>query len=322
MIKTDTISIIVPCFNEETVLPAYYEQMVKIMDDMSNVKFEIWFVDDGSSDQTLKLMKELHNRDERCKYISFSRNFGKEAAILAGLRHATGDYTAIMDADLQDPPSLLPKMYYAVTEEGYDSAAARRTTRKGEARFRSFLSKMFYKLVNRITKTDIKDGARDFRLMNRKMLNAVLSLCEYNRFSKGIFSWIGFETKWIGYENVERAAGETKWSMFSLFKYSLEGIIGFSVAPLAWSSIMGLIFCVFSFIMIFIIIIKTLIWGDPVGGWPSLTCIIFFVSGVQLFGIGIVGQYLAKTYLEAKKRPVYVLKEESDEEGTNNEENH
>ena len=321
MIKTDTISIIVPCYNEETVLPSYYDEMAKIMETMHDVTFELWLVDDGSSDQTLKLMKDLHNKDERCHFLSFSRNFGKEAAILAGLQHATGDFVAIMDADLQDPPALLPQMYQAVTKEGYDSAAARRTTRKGEARIRSFFSKKFYKVVNRISKTDIKEGARDYRLMNRKMVNAVLKLCEYNRFSKGIFSWIGFDTKWIEYDNVERVAGETKWSFFALFKYSLEGILGFSVAPLAWSSVFGLIFCLLSFVMVFVIIIKTLIWGDPVGGWPSLACILFFVSGIQLFSIGIVGQYLAKTYLEAKRRPIYVLKEDSNEEGTDHEKN-
>lgn len=318
----DTISIIIPCFNEEKAIMAYYEHMQTIMDKMSSVTFELWFVDDGSSDNTLRIMKELHNKDSRCQYLSFSRNFGKEAAILVGLRHSKGDYTAIMDVDLQDPPELLPQMYHAVTREGYDSAAARRTNRKGEAPIRSFLSNMFYKVIDKISKTDIKQGARDYRLMNRKMLDAVLKLCEYNRFSKGIFGWVGFSTKWIDYENIERVAGETKWSLFSLFKYSMEGIIGFSVAPLAWSSYIGLIFCLLSFIMVLFIFIKTLIWGDHVSGWPSLACIVFFVSGIQLFCMGILGQYLSKTYLETKRRPIYILKEGSNEEGKQDEKNH
>ncbi len=316
----DTISIIVPCYNEEKAIPVYYEHMRDLMQKMNYVNFELWFVDDGSGDQTLSIMKELHKKDSRCKYLSFSRNFGKEAAILVGLRHSTGDYTAIMDVDLQDPPELLPAMYEAVTKEGYDSAAARRKNRKGEAPIRSFLSETFYKIINKLSKTDIKSGARDYRLMNRKMLNAVLELCEYNRFSKGIFGWVGFSTKWMDYANVERVAGETKWSIFSLFKYSIEGIIGFSVEPLAWSSYIGLLFCLLSFIVVLVIVVKTLVWGDRVSGWPSMACIVFFVSGVQLFCMGILGQYLSKTYLEVKRRPVYILKEMS-EEGCGHEEN-
>ena len=307
------VTVIVPCFNEQEAIPIYYKEMCKIMLQMQDVDMELLFVDDGSTDRTLSVMKTLHTLDERCQYLSFSRNFGKEAAIYAGLKNATGDYVAIMDVDLQDPPELLPQMYQILEEEEYDNVATKRSTRTGEPRIRSFLSEAFYKCINRISKTEIVNGARDYRLMKRKMVDAVLEMSEYNRFSKGIFEWVGFRTKWLEFENVERSTGETKWSLRKLFKYSLEGIMGFSVAPLSLASVIGLLFCVFSFLMILVIVVRTVVWGDPVNGWPSLVCIIFMVGGVQLLCTGIVGQYLAKTYLETKHRPIYILKDSSEE---------
>lgn len=307
------VTVIVPCFNEQEAIPIYYKEMCKIMLQMQDVDMELLFVDDGSTDRTLSVMKALHTLDERCQYLSFSRNFGKEAAIYAGLKNATGDYVAIMDVDLQDPPELLPQMYQILEEEEYDNVATKRSTRTGEPMIRSFLSEAFYKFINRISKTEIVNGARDYRLMKRKMVDAVLEMSEYNRFSKGIFEWVGFRTKWLEFENVERSAGETKWSLRKLFKYSLEGIMGFSVAPLSLASVIGLLFCVFSFFMILVIVVRTVVWGDPVNGWPSLVCIIFMVGGVQLLCTGIVGQYLAKTYLETKHRPIYILKDSSEE---------
>ena len=307
------VTVIVPCFNEQEAIPIYYKEMCKIMLQMQDVDMELLFVDDGSTDRTLSVMKALHTLDERCQYLSFSRNFGKEAAIYAGLKNATGDYVAIMDVDLQDTPELLPQMYQILEEEEYDNVATKRSTRTGEPRIRSFLSEAFYKCINRISKTEIVNGARDYRLMKRKMVDAVLEMSEYNRFSKGIFEWVGFRTKWLEFENVERSAGETKWSLRKLFKYSLEGIMGFSVAPLSLASVIGLLFCVFSFLMILVIVVRTVVWGDPVNGWPSLVCIIFMVGGVQLLCTGIVGQYLAKTYLETKHRPIYILKDSSEE---------
>ena len=306
------ISIIVPCYNEDAALPIYYKEMCKIMAQMKEEEFELIFVDDGSTDRTLAEMKTLREKDERCQYFSFSRNFGKEAAIYAGLKNATGEYAAIMDVDLQDPPSLLPKMYEILQTEDYDSVATRRSTRSGEPKIRSFLSESFYKFINRISKTEIVNGARDYRLMKRNMVDAVLKMSEYNRFSKGIFGWVGFRTKWLEYKNIERSAGETKWSMKKLFFYSLEGITGFSVAPLSLASVIGVIFCVVSFLMIILIVVRTCIWGDPVSGWPSLACIIVLVSGVQLLCTGIVGEYLSKTYLETKRRPIFILKDSSE----------
>ena len=306
------ISIIVPCYNEDAALPIYYKEMCKIMAQMKEEEFELIFVDDGSTDRTLAEMKTLREKDERCQYFSFSRNFGKEAAIYAGLKNATGEYAAIMDVDLQDPPSLLPKMYEILQTEDYDSVATRRSTRSGEPKIRSFLSESFYKFINRISKTEIVNGARDYRLMKRNMVDAVLKMSEYNRFSKGIFGWVGFRTKWLEYNNIERSAGETKWSMKKLFFYSLDGITGFSVAPLSLASVIGVIFCVVSFLMIILIVVRTCIWGDPVSGWPSLACIIFLVSGVQLLCTGIVGEYLSKTYLETKRRPIFILKDSSE----------
>lgn len=308
------MTVIVPCFNEEEALPIYYKEMCKVMNRMKEVELELLFVDDGSSDHTLSVMKDLHMLDVRCSYLSFSRNFGKEAAIYAGLKHAVGDYVAVMDVDLQDPPELLPEMYRILEEEGYDSVATKRSTRTGEPKFRSFLSESFYKVINKISKTEIVNGARDYRLMRRNMVDAVLNMSEYNRFSKGIFEWVGFRTKWLEFENVERSAGETKWSLKKLFFYSLEGITGFSVAPLSLASVIGVLFCLLSFVMIGVIIVRTIIWGDPVSGWPSLVCIVFFVGGIQLLCTGIVGQYLSKTYLETKHRPIYILKDSSKEE--------
>ena len=307
------MTVIVPCLNEEEALPIYYKEMCEVMKQMKEVEMELLFVDDGSTDGTLSVMKDLHELDDRCRYLSFSRNFGKEAAIYAGLQNATGDYVALMDVDLQDPPQLLPKMY-RILEEGYDSVATKRSTRTGEPRIRSFLSESLYKLINKISKTEIVNGARDYRLMKRKMVHAILEMSEYNRFSKGIFEWVGFRTKWLEFENVERSAGETKWSMKKLFCYSMEGITGFSVAPLSFASVIGMLFCLLSFLMIGIIVLRTLIWGDPVSGWPSLACIVFFVGGIQLLCTGIVGQYLSKTYLETKHRPIYILKDSSEEE--------
>lgn len=313
-INMEKISIVVPCFNEEDALPVYYQEMCRIMSGMPDVAFELVFVDDGSSDRTLSILKGLRGQDERCRYLSFSRNFGKEAAIYAGLRHAKGDYVGIMDVDLQDPPDLLPDMYRILKEEPYDCVATRRSTRAGEPKIRSFLSKSFYKVINRISQTEIVDGARDYRLMKRPMMDAVLAMSEYNRFSKGIFQWVGFRTKWLEFQNVERCAGKTKWPLKKLFLYSLEGITGFSTAPLLLAAVVGMLFCLFSFFMILFIIVRTVIWGDPVSGWPSLVCIIFMVSGIQLFCTGIMGQYLAKTYMETKHRPIYILKDSSDGE--------
>jgi len=305
----EKISVIVPCYNEEESMPLFYDEICKVAESFKHVDFEFIFVNDGSRDRTLSIARDLSKKDKRVRYISFSRNFGKEAAILAGLEYSQGDYVAIMDADLQDPPSLLHEMYDGIKNEGYDCVATRRVSRKGEPPIRSFFAKCYYKLINKISKTEIVDGARDYRLMSRQMVDSILELKEYNRFSKGIFSWVGYETKWLEYKNVERVAGTTKWSFWKLFLYSLESIVAFSTVPLAIASIMGLLFFLVSVIMIIFIIVKTLTIGDPVAGWPSLVCIIFFVSGVQLFSIGVIGQYLSKLYLEVKKRPVYIVKE-------------
>lgn len=308
------ISVIVPCYNEQDVLRLFYDEISSVAGEMSAYGFEFIFVNDGSCDNTLKICKELAAKDERVKYISFSRNFGKEAGIYAGFEKAKGDLVCMMDADLQDPPALLPEMVKTIEEDGYDSVATRRVTRKGEPPIRSFFARMFYKLMNKISKTEIVDGARDYRLMTRQFVNSLLSLGEYNRFSKGLFGWVGYQTKWLEYENVERAAGETKWSFWKLLVYSIEGIMAFSTVPLAISAVMGILFCAIAFVLIFVIIAKTIVFGDPVAGWPSTACIILFVGGVQLFCVGILGQYLAKTYLEVKGRPIYICKETNIEE--------
>ena len=307
----ELLSVIVPCYNEEENVKYFYEELMKNEDFFvkENLQLEIIYIDDGSKDKTVAEVKKLHEKDTRVHLVSFSRNFGKEAGIYAGLKTAKGDYVVMMDADLQDPPSLLPEMF-AYIREGYDSVATRRVTRKGEPPIRSFFARMFYRIMNKISDTDIVDGARDYRLMTRRVVDSILSMGEYNRFSKGIFGWVGYETKWVEFENVERIHGETKWNFWKLFLYSIEGITAFSTAPLAISSFIGVLFCILAFIAIIFIIAKTLIFGDPVGGWPSLVCIIFLVSGVQLFCLGIVGQYLSKTYMEVKHRPIYLVKEE------------
>ncbi len=305
----EKITIVVPCYNEQEALPYFYEEFCKVAKQMSEEEFELLFINDGSKDETLSKIQELAKQDDRVKYVSFSRNFGKEAAIYAGLRNATGDYVAMMDADLQDPPSLLPELFKAIKEEGYDSAATRRVTRKGEPPIRSFFARMFYRLMNKISQTDMVDGARDYRLMNRKFVDALLELSEYNRFSKGLFGWVGFKTKWIEYENVERVAGETKWSFWKLFKYSIEGIVAFSTMPLVLSSFLGVIACIIAFFFVVFIVVRKLCFGDPVDGWASMVSIMLFLGGIQLFCIGIVGQYLSKTYMECKNRPVYIVGE-------------
>ena len=309
------LSIIVPCYNEEQALPFFYQEIDKVSKELKELNFELIFVNDGSKDKTLEVLKEYHQKDKRVKYISFSRNFGKEAAMYAGLEHAKGDYVTIMDADLQDPPSLLKEMYRLAEEEGYECIGTRRVTRKGEPPIRSFCARMFYKIINRLSKVEMVDGARDYRFMSRKMVNAILELKEYNRYSKGLFSFVGFKTKWLEYENINRVAGETTWSFWKLFVYALDGITAFSTVPLVLSAVLGFIFCLISFIMIIAIVIKTLVYGDPVNGWPSMVCIIFLCSGVQLFCMGIIGQYLSKTYLETKKRPIYIVGESSEEKG-------
>lgn len=307
-----TLSIIVPCFNEDEVLNLFYSELKKIINQL-DYQTEIIFINDGSTDATLQVIKELSSIDNRVKYISFSRNFGKEAAILAGFEKSKGDLVVMMDSDLQDPPKLLPEMIHYI-EEGYDSVATRRVSRIGEPKIRSFFARQFYKIINKISKADIVDGARDYRLMTRQFVEAVLSLQEYNRFSKGIFGWIGFDTKWIEFENVERAAGETKWSFWKLFVYALDGIVAFSTVPLYISSIIGFVFSIISVILILVFVTKTLIWGDPVSGYPSLVSIILLMSGVLLMSIGLLGQYLSKIYLETKKRPQYIIKEKSSDE--------
>ena len=304
------ISVIVPCYNEEAALCFFQKEIDRVSrEQMPDVAFEILYIDDGSKDNTLQEIHHLAEQDERVKYISFSRNFGKEAAIYAGLKNASGDLVAIMDADLQDPPALLPEMYHAITEEGYDSAATRRVDRKGEPPVRSFFARKFYKLMNKISNTDIVDGARDYRLMNRKFVNALLEMGEYNRFSKGLFGWVGFKTKWIEFENVERVAGETKWSFWKLFRYSIEGIVAFSTAPLALAAVLGVIMCILGAIAIIFIVVRQLAFGNSVAGWASLACIILFLGGVQLLCLGILGSYLSKTYLEVKNRPIYICGE-------------
>ena len=308
----DLISLVIPCYNEEEAIPLLYPELVKISEQMNYVNFEFIMVDNCSEDRTLELMKELHQKDPRVRYISFSRNFGKEASMYAGLKASKGDYATVMDADLQDPPSLLPEMYRAVSEEGYDCAATYRKNRKGEPWLRSVMANGFYAMMRKISSSDMKSGARDFRLMRRSMVDAVLSLEESERFSKGIFGWVGFKTKWIAFENVERSAGKTKLPFWSAFTYALRGIISFSTVPLAMSSVMGILCCIAAAIYALYVIIKQLITSEAVAGYPSMVCLILFIGGVQLLMIGVLGQYMAQIYLEIKKRPKYIIRE-SDE---------
>lgn len=301
------LSIIVPCFNEEESIPYFYDEVKKVTNNM-DIKLELIFVDDGSRDKTLEVIKSKTD-DKEVKYISFSRNFGKEAAMYAGLSMASGDYVTIMDVDLQDPPSLLPEMVRLIEEEGYDCVATKSTSRNGYSFLRKTFTKWFYDIIGKMSKTEMVPGARDYRLMTRQMVEAVLSMKEYNRYSKGLFSFVGFKTKWIEFENKERVAGTTKWNFWKLFSYALDGIVGFSTAPLTMAAFIGVLFCLIAFIMIIVIIVKTLAFGDPTSGWPSLACIIFMVSGIQLLCLGVIGEYLAKMYLEVKQRPIYIIKE-------------
>lgn len=302
------ISIIVPVYNEEEAIKIFYDKITEVSAKME-ADFEYIFVNDGSKDKTLEIAKEYAKKDSRVRFVSFSRNFGKEAAMYAGLQASTGDYVAIMDVDLQDPPDLIPEMYETLLTTDYDCVATKRKTRKGENPIISFFSRLFYKIINKMTKTEIVDGARDFRLMSRQMVDSILQVTEYNRFSKGIFSWVGFNTKWIAYDNIERSAGKTKWNFWKLFVYALDGITAFSTAPLMIATLAGILFCFLAFIMIIAIIVKTCLYGDAVSGWPSLVCIVLFVSGVQLFCLGIMGQYMSKEYMEIKNRPIYIVKE-------------
>lgn len=303
------ISIVVPCYNEQEAIPLFYEEITKTAEKLDNYEFEFIFVNDGSKDESAKIMKELSKKDKRVKYIIFSKNFGKEAAMYAGLEQSSGDYITTMDVDLQDPPALLPEMIKGIEDEGYDCIATKSTSRNGYSFLRKLFTRWFYKIIAKISKTEMVAGARDYRLMTRQMVNSIISMKEYNRYSKGLFSFVGFNTKWIEFENQERVAGTTKWNFWKLFSYAIDGIVGFSTAPLIISSIIGVIFCLIAFIMIIVIIIKTLALGDPTNGWPSMVCIVFFVSGIQLFCLGIMGQYLSKIYLEVKDRPIYIIKD-------------
>lgn len=307
--KKERISIVVPMYNEQEMVPVLYRELQQLSGTMEDYEFEFVLVNDGSSDDTLVWLRQLAKEDERVIYLSFSRNFGKEAALLAGLAHATGDYVATMDADLQDPPALLPRMMELLLEKDFDNVATRRVNRKGEPKIRSFFARMFYKLMRHLSEIEIADGARDYRLMRREMVDSILSVSESNRFSKGIFAWVGYETGWLEFENTPRAAGETKWSFWKLLRYSLDGIMNFSDAPLRISSFLGLFLTVLSFFAIVFVVARALLFGDPVAGWPSLVCIITFIGGIQLFCMGIMGQYIAKTYMEVKRRPHYIIKE-------------
>lgn len=300
------LSIIVPCYNEEKAIPLYYQEFLKLSDEIT---YELLFIDDGSVDSTEQIIRQLAEADARVRYISFSRNFGKEAAIYAGLEHASGSCIAVMDVDLQDPLELLMEMYRDVADGIYDSVATRRVTRKGEPPIRSWFAKLFYRIMRKISNTDIVDGARDYRLMNRKYVNAILTLKEYNRFSKGIFGWVGFKTKWLEYENRERAAGETKWSFWKLLVYAIDGIVAFSTFPLVLSTVCGCVCSAVSFIAIIFIAARKILMGDPVAGWASTICIILFINGLQMLFTGVLGQYISKLYLEAKHRPIYLIRD-------------
>lgn len=309
----EKISIVVPCYNEEEAIPYFYKELTSVFEKLKSFDYELIMVDDGSNDKTLKVIKKYAEKDNKIKYYSFSRNFGKEAAIYAGFCNASGDFVAVMDADMQDPPSLLPKMIEILKSGEYDSVATRRVNRNGEPPIRSWFSKKFYKIINRISDADIVDGARDFRLMKKSMVKAIVAMQENNRFSKGIFGWIGFKTYWLPFENVERVAGETKWNFWKLFKYALDGIVNFSEVPLSIASGFGIIMTFLSFAFMIFIIIRRIFFGDPVAGWASTICVIIFIGGVQLFSIGIMGQYVAKNYTESKKRPHYIISETNQE---------
>ncbi len=307
------VSIIVPCYNEQEVLPLFYNEIVRVCLD-NQISYELIFVNDGSSDHTLEQLRTLSNQDKNVIYLSFSRNFGKEAAMFAGFCNASGNYVAVMDADLQDPPSLLPEMLKILGNGEYDSVATRRVTRTGEPPIRSWFAKCFYQLINKISDADIVDGARDFRLMRKSMVEAIVSMNEYNRFSKGIFGWVGFRTCWMSYENIERAAGKTKWNFWKLTKYAIDGIINFSQVPLSIASWFGIVMTVVSFISMSVIIARKWLFGDPVAGWASTVCIMVFIGGLQQFSLGIIGQYMAKMYMETKHRPHFIISESNKDE--------
>ncbi len=305
------LSIVVPVMNEQDAIPLFYHTTLQAVEQLEGVEIEFMFVDDGSTDATLSVIKSLAQTDERVRYVSLSRNFGKESSMLAGLQYASGDYIAIMDVDLQDPPALLPQMLKEIQENGYDCVGTCRVTRKGEPFLRSLGARWFYALINKMSKTEIRSGARDYQMMTRQVAQAILSIGEYNRFSKGISGWVGFRRKWIEYENVERAAGKSKWSMWKLFVYALDGITAYSTVPLVVAFFLGVLLCLGSFLFIVLLIIRTLIFGDPTQGWPSLVCIIVLLAGIQLLFFGVIGQYLAKTYLETKRRPIFIIREAS-----------
>lgn len=309
----ELLSLVIPCFNEEEAIPIFYNETVKVLKGM-DIDYEFLFIDDGSKDKSLERMVELAKKDDKVFYYSFSRNFGKEAAMYAGLKNAKGDYVTIMDVDLQDPPALLPEMLDKIRNEGYDSVATRRKDRKGESKIRSFFADSFYKIINKISDADIVSGARDYRLMRRKMVDAVIAMSECNRFSKGIFGWVGFNTYWLSFENVERSVGTTKWNFWKLFKYAISGIVNFSNTPLDIASFFGVFMTILSFFILVFIVIRKLMFGDPVQGWTSTICVIIFIGGIQLFSIGIIGQYIGKIYMETKNRPVYIVSKSNDKD--------
>lgn len=307
------ISLIIPCYNEEDALPIFYDEVTKVMKGLNKYDYEVLFVNDGSQDDTLQLLKDIGKKDVHISYLSLSRNFGKEAAMYAGFCNVDGDYVAVMDADMQDPPHLLPQMIEILESGEYDSVATRRVSRQGEPPIRSWFARQFYKIINKISDADIVDGARDFRLMKKEMVEALVSMSEYNRFSKGIFGWIGFRTYWLPFENIERVAGETKWNFWKLSKYAIDGIINFSQAPLNIASWFGMLMTAVAFVFLIVIVLRKLLFGDPVAGWASTISVIIFIGGIQLFCIGIMGQYIAKTYMETKKRPHFIVSETNKE---------
>lgn len=310
MLKKELVSIIVPCFNEKDAIPVFYKEIDKVSKEMNYLDFEFIFIDDGSKDNTIEVLKELINNDKRVHYISFTKNYGKEAGMLAGLKKSMGDYVTFMDVDLQDPPEMLKTMYHYLKEEHYDCCALYTKSHEGYSVVRKFFTNIWYKLITKIAKSKEKPGSRDFRLMTRQMVNSILEYKEYNRYMKGIFDFVGYNTKWISYEAPNRKVGKSKFNLRKLVKYAVEGIISSSTAPLLLSTYIGLFFCIIAFLAIILIIIKTIVYGDPVSGWPSLACIVLFISGVQLFFLGIIGTYISKIYLEVKNRPIYIIKDE------------